>query len=156
MVDHKYSVEDDYDDLKKAVTDSSAPDEEKPALNSSKADLVAWLNGDEPEADDNLSAEEQRASESANPFNLDAREIVVGDTPVPTRDENTPPYGRYAVEDNELDGYVGVDDMYKNYADDRQKPFSADGGTEQDAEEAADFQVEAAPLRGGVTQGHVA
>lgn len=37
-------------------------------------------------------------------------------------------YAPYAVEDNDVSGYVGVDPMYMTYANDTEKPLAADGG----------------------------
>lgn len=43
----------------------------------------------------------------------------------------------YATEDTDTSGYVGVSAEYMTHADVRQRPFRADGGTEQRAEEYA-------------------
>lgn len=51
---------------------------------------------------------------------------------------------RYATEDTDTSGYVGVSPEYMTYADDRQKPFAAEGGALAEVEEKA---KQATPVR---------
>ncbi len=183
-MDQQYTEDTDHEVLKQAVTDSPADPSTKPALNSTKADLVAWLNS-QPEAppsndspglevpgvgahredeatqadagSDDLTDEDKRRLEASNPYNPDAEPIVVGNTPVPTRNEDTPARGgRFRTEDFDTSAYAGVDEQYMNAANPQDRPFAAEGGEEQDLEEKAQYDIEAAPLRGGLTQGDVA
>lgn len=50
----------------------------------------------------------------------------------PPADENA---RVFQVEDNDTSAYIGVDPEYQNYADETHKPFAAEEGAEQDAEQ---------------------
>lgn len=44
---------------------------------------------------------------------------------------------KFALEDNELDNFIGVDPIYQNYASDHLKPGRAEDGPEKDLEDQA-------------------
>jgi hypothetical protein len=46
-------------------------------------------------------------------------------------------YAPYAVEDNDVSGFVGVDPMYMTYANDTEKPLASEGGVFADIEAEA-------------------
>lgn len=48
---------------------------------------------------------------------------------------------------DDVEGYVGTDPIYQNYANETEKPYAAEGGAEAEAEALHDFAVsaEAAP-----------
>ena len=52
---------------------------------------------------------------------------------------------KFALEDNDLDGYIGVDPVYQNYASDSLKPGRAEDGPEADLEAIAYGEVEPPP-----------
>ena len=64
--------------------------------------------------------------------NASDRVISTSDDHKPADDDGN---GReFALEDNNLDGYVGVDPIYQTYANETDAPLRADGGPEAELE----------------------
>jgi hypothetical protein len=71
-----------------------------------------------------LDLEERRANENRSQAILSTSDLV--------RDEEVEPGREFAVEGNDLSGYVGVSPEYQNYANETEAPLGAEDSVEQD------------------------
>lgn len=74
-----------------------------------------------------LDLEERQENENRSPRILSTSDQYEA----PEQDDNA---RDFTVEDNELDGYVGTDPVYQNYAVDTDKPMPAEEGAESKLE----------------------
>lgn len=78
-------------------------------------------------------ADESKRFPTTHELDVEARRNAaeVSDKPTETV------YAPYAVEGNDVSGYVGVDPMYMTYANEGEKPYAADGGVWAEVEATA-------------------